>query len=556
MSTRLLQRLSRNRAFTLVELLVVILIIGILIAVAAPSFLGQVQKADVSAIEQQASTAYNAAKDATIVAGNTGETFSTGTTLKDQITSSEPSLGSVVTAGTGYPSSAGTANVGDTTGTGFDYKAVTASGTDVDCSAANTGIGGFACATTQPTGGGGSPPIDYSTMNISTFAGDGGGTTGGFSFGCFCTLPDSRYSGDAGAATAAELDSPQGVAADLSGDIFIADSSNNVIREVPAHTGTQFGQSMTAGDIYTIAGNYVAGAGYSGDGGPATSAKLSPGAVAVDSSGDVYIADGSNRIREVAAHTGTQFGQSMTVDDIYTIAGNGTAGYTGDGGVATSAELNGPAGVAVSTTGNVYIADEGNRRVREVAVGTGDISTFAGDANPIGSEPSTGDGGPAVAATFGGVLDIAVDTHGNVYITDGNQCVREVSGGIINTLAGNCTGAPTGFAGDGGPAVDATFDYPRGLAVDSAGNIFIVDEDNQRVRMVSAATGDISTIAGSGSGSYFGDYYAGPTGGFSGDGGPATSAQMYAPLGVAVDSTGNVYIADRANYRIRELTPS
>ena len=215
------------------------------------------------------------------------------------------------------------------------------------------------------------------------------------------------FSGDGGPATSAELDSPRGVTVDGAGNLVIADRGNNRIRVVAASTGTFYGQAMTAGDIYTVAGSGTLG--FSGDGGPATSAELaSPDQTAVDGAGNLVIADGVNgRVRVVAASDGTFYGQAMTAGDIYTVAGNGIGGFSGDGGPATSAELNGPRRVTVDGAGNLLIADRGNNRVRVVAAGTGtfygqamtagDIYTIAG----TGTLGFSGDGGPATERRAG-----------------------------------------------------------------------------------------------------------------------------------------------------------
>ncbi len=282
--------------------------------------------------------------------------------------------------------------------------------------------------------------------------------------------------------------------------------------------------SLSPGSIIsTIAGNGTAG--YSGDGGPAASAELnSPSGVAVDFSGNIYIADyKNNRIRRVDA-SGV----------ISTVAGKGTAGYSGDGGPASSAELSTPSGVAVDTSGNIYIADSSNNCVRKVDA-SGVISTVAGN----GTAGYSGDGGPAVSAELSSPSGVAVDTSGNIYIADDkNNCIRKVdASGVISTVAGNGTG---GYSGDGGPASSAELSSPFGVAVDASGNIYIADDKNNRIRKVDAS-GVISTVAGNG------------TGGYSGDGGPATSAQLNSPSGLAVDSSGNIYIADTTNYRVREV---
>jgi hypothetical protein len=323
------------------------------------------------------------------------------------------------------------------------------------------------------------------------------------------------YAGDNGLATAADLYFPLSVAVDTAGNIYIADTHNNCIRKVTASTGI----------ITTVAGNGTAG--YSGDGGPATSADVNPdGGVAVDSAGNIYFAD-NQRIRKVTVSTGY----------ISTVAGNGIQGYSGDGGAATNAEMNWPWGVAVDAAGNIYIADMDNQRMRKVTAVTGVISTVAGN----GTQGYSGDGGQATSAEISSPSGVAVDATGNIYF--GNifsNCIRKVtaSTGIISTVAGTGT---AGFSGDGGLATSAKLYYPYGVAADAAGNIYFADEVNDRIRKVTASTGDISTVAGTG------------TTGYSGDGGPATSAQLYWPHGVAVDAASNIYIADEDNERIRAV---
>jgi len=336
--------------------------------------------------------------------------------------------------------------------------------------------------------------------DISTIAGTG---TGGFS-------------GDGAAATSAQLYNPYGVAVDGGGNVFIADSSNHRVRRVDGGTGL----------ISTIAGTGTPG--FSGDGAAATSAQLYyPLGVAVDGGGNVFIADTANhRIRRVDAGTGL----------ISTIAGTGTFGFSGDGAAATSAQLYNPYGVAVDGVGNVFIADTYNHRVRRVDAGTGLISTFAGTTAGF-----SGDGAAATSAQLWYPAGVAVDGAGNVFIADtSNHRVRRVDAGsgLISTFAGNGT---FGFSGDGAAATGAQLNLPYGVGVDGGGNVFIADYDNHRVRRVDAVTGFISTIAGTG------------TGGFSGDGGAATGAQLYYPRGVAVDGAGNVYIADTDNHRIRRV---
>ena len=334
------------------------------------------------------------------------------------------------------------------------------------------------------------------------------------------------FSGDGGAATSANFGWLTGVSVAGAGDIYLSDGSSNVIRKVTASTG----------NISTIAGiflgtNVVDLTPYAGDGGPATGAHLNiPLSVAVASSGNVYIADaGNNVVRKITASTG----------NITTFAGMGPShqGYDGDGGPAIAATLYNPYSVAVDATENVYIADSQNKVIRKVTASTGIITTIAGN----GVEGYSGDGGPATSAQLFLPQGVAVDGSGNVYIADnGSHVVRMVttSSGNITTLAGNGT---AGFGGDGGPATSATFSSPQGLAVDVSGNVYVADAANNVVRKINASTGNISTVAGNGAQ------------GYSGDGGPAIAAKLFAPVGVALDGSGNLYIADD-NSVIRKVT--
>ena len=310
-------------------------------------------------------------------------------------------------------------------------------------------------------------------------------------------------SGDGGPATSAQLSDPTSVAVDPAGNLYFEDYYGFRIRKVAVN-----------GTITTIAGNGTNG--YSGDGGPATGAQLgNPSGVAVDAVGNLYIADPYNdRIRKVA-----------TNGIITTVAGNGSRGYSGDDGPAASAQLSDPAGVAVGTTGNLYIVDYGNNRIRRVAT-NGMITTIAGN----GSDGYSGDRGPAASAKLGHPTGVAVDAVGNLYIADNfNYRIRKVAtNGIITTFAGNGLWS---YSGDGGPATSAQLSlFWGGVTLDSAGNLYIADSGNNRIRKV-AANGIITTVAGNGSS------------GYSGDGGPATSAQLYSPRSVAVDTAGNLYIA-------------
>ena len=282
------------------------------------------------------------------------------------------------------------------------------------------------------------------------------------------------FSGDGGSATAAQLDTPTGLAVDASGSLYIADSHNGRVRKV------------SGGVITTVAGTGMAG--FAGDGGAATAAQLAlPSAVAVDASGNLYIADtNNNRIRKVS-------GTAIT-----TVAGDGEELFAGDGGAATAAALDAPTGVAVDAAGNIYIADRRSHRVRVVGA-NGTISTLAGSGSGFGGSFS-GDGASAISATLAKPTTVSVDAMGNVYIADtNNQRIREVSGGAIATIAGT---GEQGYAGDGGALTSAVLNAPRAAVVDSTGNLLIADTLNQRLRsgilpalnFASTAVGAASTV--------------------------------------------------------------
>ncbi|HTB05610.1 MAG TPA: T9SS type A sorting domain-containing protein [Bacteroidia bacterium] len=322
------------------------------------------------------------------------------------------------------------------------------------------------------------------------------------------------YSVDGIVATTAKLEHPYSVATDTLGNVYFVDG--NRVRKVTISTGI----------ITTVAGHDSI-AGYSADGGLADTTELNgPKGVAVDKWGNIYIADYSNNIiRKVTASTGI----------ITTIAGiPGSGSYNGDG-IATSCQLHWPFGVAVDDSGNVYIADNYNEMVRKVTVKTGMLNTIAG----VGVSGYSGDGGAATAAELWAPYAVAVDHNWNVYIAQyGDNVVREISSGIINTIAGG--NSTPGFGGDGGLATLAKLNTPYGLALDDSSNLYIADEGNQRIRKITAATGKISTFAGT------------TSGGYNGDGIVATTAKLSNPYGVAVNKSGNVYIADLGNNRIRE----
>jgi sugar lactone lactonase YvrE len=313
----------------------------------------------------------------------------------------------------------------------------------------------------------------------------------------------NSYSGDNGPATNATLNGPRGVCADALGNVYIADSVNQRVRKVG-----------TNGIITTIAGNGAAG--FSGNGGQATSATLNnPYGVALDPLGRLYIADSANnRIRLV-----------NTNGVISTFAGNGTAGYSGDNAAATNAELYGPNHVALDVSNNLYIADEGNGRIRKVAANGIITSVASGLSNAIG---------------------VAVGTAGQVYIAESylnqfltNSRVQLEYEGFVQNFAGNGT---AGFSGDGGMATLAQLSLPQDVAVLSNDTCYIADSANNRIRQVTS-NGVISTVAGNG------------VAGTAGDGSVATNASLYKPLGLGLDPFGNLYIADQFNGRIREMSP-
>ncbi|MCD6013727.1 MAG: hypothetical protein K0Q79_3589, partial [Flavipsychrobacter sp.] len=327
----------------------------------------------------------------------------------------------------------------------------------------------------------------------------------------------SAFSGDGGLATAASLFVPYGITEDNLGNICIGDGENNRIRKINA-----------SGIITTVAGTGAPA--FSGDGGPATAATFyGITGVVYDAIGNLYVADQDNqRIRKID-----------TAGIITSIAGSGPTGifgggYSGDGGPATAARLNYPTGMAIDRSGNFYIADQFNNRVRKIDV-SGIITTVAG----TGVLGFSGDGGPATAAQLDHPCGIAFDPAGNMYITDyNNHRIRKMNtSGVITTFSG---GSSAGFAGDGGPASAALFHTPWGITADASGNVYVSDATNNRVRKIDAS-GIISTIAGTG------------TAGFLGDGGPAVTARLSNPTGIYVNDTGYIYISDLFNERIRRI---
>ncbi len=325
----------------------------------------------------------------------------------------------------------------------------------------------------------------------------------------------------------AELYAPTSVTEDGGGNLYIADSEHNRIRMVSASTG----------QITTLAGTGAAG--YTGDNGPATAATLNtPSGIAIDGAGNLYIADtGNNVIREIHAVTGV----------ITTIAGDGAAGYGGDGSAATSASLTAPQGVAVDTSGDLYIADTGNQVIREVAFSTGLIGTVAGDYyGPFGSGIGgyNGDGVAATSATLNHPYSVALDAAGDIYIADtDNSRIRKVSAAtqVISTVAGTGT---AGYSGDNGQATEAELDAPTGIALDPAGNLYIGDTQNSRIRKVNALNGSINTLAVSG-----GDYLLGTDN-------LQNTVSIKGPQGVYVDAKGNVLFANTLDMQVWEIESS
>jgi len=331
---------------------------------------------------------------------------------------------------------------------------------------------------------------------ISTFA--GGGVCG--------------YGGDGGPRKAALFNGTEGLAFDSQGNLLLADAANDRVRKI-----------SPAGIVTTIAGNGTRG--YSGDGGPATHASLAvPVAVAADPSGNVYIAESYNYIIRMVDTAGV----------IHTVAGNNTYGFSGDGGPATSAQITSPAGVWADASGNFYISDSSNGRIRKVD-SSGTITTFAGS----GGQRNTGSGGPATQAGLGGTYGLFV-AQGTMYIATGsNVWVIDMTTETATLIAGNADGS-MGFNGDGHLALSTTFNYVEEVAVDTAGNLLVVDSSNQRVRKIDASQ-MVTTFAG----------------GYVGDGGAPTAASLnlgYIGGRIAFDPSGNLYVADTLKNRVRKVS--
>jgi uncharacterized repeat protein (TIGR01451 family) len=401
--------------------------------------------------------------------------------------------------------------------------------------------------------------IDAVTKIISTIAGTG--ATG--------------YNGDGIAATTAELFQARGVFVDGTGNVFISDAFNNRVRKVStggiistvAGNGTPYiggdgGPAVNAAvsspyhAILDASGNLIiteffygvrkvnaatqqisslivnSALGFTGVGGPAVSAQLySPGGAVQDGAGNIFFADQTNQVvQEIVKSEGT----------LVTVAGNGTSGYSGDTGPAITAQLSVPTAVALDTNGDIFIADSGNNVIRRVNAATQKITTVAGN----GTQGYNGDG-PATSSELYNPSGLFVDGSGNIFIADlYNALVRRVDAVTkdLSTVAGNYPNS--GYGGNGGAATSAILNSPNGVFVDGSGNLFIADAGNNIIQRVDAITKNISTVAG--------NYLEGP--GFSGDGGPATSAQLNSPWAIWGDSAGNLFIADLINNRIREFT--
>ena len=392
--------------------------------------------------------------------------------------------------------------------------------------------------------------VDAVTWHISTVTGTG----------------QRGFSGDGGPAVQAQLDSPRGLVMDVDGNLLIADTRNQRIRKVQAGTGIITTAGVTADPVAGSAnGRFFRGI------------PSEPSGVAVGKDGGVFVADPArHHVLRLDLRTG----------DSAIVAGGGRAGFVGDGGLATNALLSGPTGVAVDSTGNLFIADSRNHRIRRLDRSTGVITTVAGTGNPGFS----GDGGPGVLAWLNGPSGVAVDQDQNLLIADShNKRIRRVDAktGIIATVAGT---GKAGFSGDGGLATAARLDAPTGVAVDARGNLYIADLFNRRIRRVDASTGIMTTVPAFAEEGVEGGLVS-PRGiavdqernlfiadqgdhrirridaitgmmttvagdaqkGFAGDGAPATGARLSSPRGVAVDAAGNLFIADSENHGIRAV---
>lgn len=326
------------------------------------------------------------------------------------------------------------------------------------------------------------------------------------------------YTGDGVPAVGAPIFLPQGLAVDVTGNLYLSDASNSRIRRVDASTGL----------ISTVVGNGTPG--FNGDGLPGSQTSVSqPAGLALDGAGNLYFADaGNNAVRRLDALSGV----------VTTVAGQpGMSGYAGDGGPATAAKLTLPEGLAFNAAGDLLIADTGNSAIRRVEADHGIIHLFAG----TGLAGFGGDGGSALNAMLNTPWNVTVAPDGSVLIADfGNDRVRKISpAGIISTLVGN---GARGFSGDGGAPSQAELSEPAALALDPAGNLYIADSGNNRVRTVSVADGFLHTLVGNSGDS------------FAGDGGPANEASLYGPYALAFSAGGDLFVADIFHNRVRRVS--
>lgn len=329
---------------------------------------------------------------------------------------------------------------------------------------------------------------------------------------------DWRIDSPAGDGTAGDVGQPFGVEIGPDGGLYICEVENHRIRRY----------DLESQELTTIAGTGTAG--YSGDGGPATAAEMNePYEIRFDDGGNLFVVEMMNHVvRRVDAET-----QVIT-----TVAGNGTKGFGGDGGPATKAALHRPHSIALDGHGGLFIADIGNHRIRRVDLATGTIHTIAGNGEatmPKDGQQAEGNSmvGPRALFVSGDLLWIALREGHSVW-------TMELETGTLAHVAGT---GKKGFTGDGGPAREATFDGPKGIAVGPAGHVYVVDTENQAIRKIDTQRGVITTIAGSGP----------EARGFGGDGGPATAAQMDRPHGICVAADGTVYIGDTNNHRVRRV---
>ena len=330
---------------------------------------------------------------------------------------------------------------------------------------------------------------------------------------------EAGYSGDGGPADAAVMREPFMCAFDTTGNLFVCEATNHIVRRIDAATGI----------ITTVAGTGEQG--YSGDGGPATEATMyEPYSLAISSDGTVYIVDRLNAVvRRVDGETGT----------ITTVVGTGEPGYSGDGGPGHEAQMREPNDCFLDNRGGLLIADIQDQRIRRLDLATCIIDTFAGN----GEKERSGDGSPAREASILGARAVCMDSSGNTYIAEreGNGVRMVGADGLMQTLAGdNCE---RGYSGDGGYALASTWNGPKGIRCDAQGNIIVTDTENHAIRRIDCGTGIVTTIAG------------GQLGGH-GDGGPATEAGLDRPHGAELAPDGSIYIADSDNHRVRVVRPN